>query len=140
LTAGSAKNNGSATGSSGANAGDQVNAINQNAPCADNGVAFSGTNNGANVVGNGNKTNVSSGTVYGVVLQGNGQGSLLDGLGVPGLAGGRGNGSSSISVQNAVNNLGNVNAQGAQNQGGSRKGSGSSPNQNSTQTFIGSPQ
>jgi len=128
LTAGAAKNNGSATASSGANAGDQVNAINQNAPCADSGIAFSGTNSGVNNVGNGNKTNNNTGIVNGVLIQG------LGGRGADGLTTGRG--SSSTLTQNAVNNLGNVNAQGAQAQGGRK---GSSPNQNSTQTFIGTP-
>ena len=84
---------------------------------------------GVNTVGNGNKTNNNTGVVNGVLIQGIGGGSGRDGV-VPAI-GGRGGSSSSL-VQNATNNLGNTNAQGAQ--GGGKKGS--SPNQNSTQSFI----
>jgi hypothetical protein len=133
-TSAPAKNTGSVTGSSSANSGDQISQVNQTAPCADHGIAFSGTNSGVNTVGNNNRTNNNSGQVNGVVIQGIGGSSLDIGLGLTrdGILGGRGSSQSSV-VQNAVNNLGNTNAQAAQAQGGKK---GSSPNQNSTQNFI----
>jgi len=80
--------------------------------------------------GNGNKVINNSGEVLGVLIQNlAGKGGSKDGL----KEGRGGAGSSPTTTINAVNNLGNANGQA--NVGGGKKG-GSSPNQNSTQTFI----
>ena len=119
-TAGPADNRGDATSTSLANSGDQINGITQNGQCASNGVNVGGNNTGVVNNGNGNRVINNSGEVFGVLIQN---------LGAKG--GGRGGGATTII--NAVGNTGNVSGQA--NVGGGKKG-GSSPNQNSNQTFI----
>jgi len=78
--------------------------------------------------GNGNKVINNSGEVLGVLIQKLGSGS---GSGGEKRGGGAGDVTTTI---NAVNNLGNANGQA--NVGAAGKKGGSTPNQNSTQTFI----
>jgi len=118
-TAGPADNRGDATSTSSASSGDQINGILQNGQCASNGVNVGGTNTGVVNNGNGNRVVNNSGEVLGVLIQNSGA-----------RGGGKGGGTTTI---NAVGNTGNVSGQ--VNVGGGRR-SGSSPNQNSNQTFI----
>jgi hypothetical protein len=119
-TAGPAENHGAATGTSLANSGDQINGITQNGQCASNGVNVGGNNTGVVNNGNGNRVVNNSGEVFGVLIQNLG-------------AKGGGKGAGATTIINAVGNTGNVSGQA--NVGGGKKG-GSSPNQNSNQTFI----
>jgi hypothetical protein len=128
-TAAPAENHGNATGTSSANSGDQINGLTQSGQCASNGVNVGGNNTGVVNNGNGNKVLNNSGEVLGVLIQNLGG---KDG-GKDGKVGRGSGGSSPTTTINAVNNFGNSNGQA--NVGGGKKG-GSSPSQNSTQTFI----
>ena len=131
-TAAPAENHGNATGTSSANSGDQTNGLTQSGQCASNGVNVGGNNTGVVNNGNGNKVLNNSGDVLGVLIQNlGGKGGSKDGLLTRDGKGG--GGSSPTTTINAVNNLGNSNGQA--NVGAGKKG-GSSPSQNSTQTFI----
>ena len=131
-TAAPAENHGNATGTSSANSGDQINGLTQSGQCASNGVNVGGNNTGVVNNGNGNKVLNNSGEVLGVLIQNlGGKGGSKDGLLTRDGKGG--GGSSPTTTINAVNNFGNSNGQA--NVGGGKKG-GSSPSQNSTQTFI----
>ena len=131
-TAAPAENHGNATGTSSANSGDQTNGLTQSGQCASNGVNVGGNNTGVVNNGNGNKVLNNSGEVLGVLIQNlGGKGGSKDGLLTRDGKGG--GGSSPTTTINAVNNLGNSNGQA--NVGAGKKG-GSSPSQNSTQTFI----
>ena len=133
-SAGAANNQGSATGNSSANSGEQINGITQSGQCASNGVNVNGFNSGVVNNGRGNKVVNNSGEVLGVLIQNlGGRGGSKDGLLT---RDGRGGGSSSpVTTINAVGNTGNSNGQAVV--GGGKKGS--TPNQNSTQTFIITP-
>ena len=129
-TAAPAENHGNATGTSSANSGDQTNGLTQSGQCASNGVNVGGNNTGVVNNGNGNKVLNNSGDVLGVLIQNlGGKGGSKDGL----LTRDGKGGSSPTTTINAVNNFGNSNGQA--NVGAGKKG-GSSPSQNSTQTFI----
>ncbi len=131
-TAAPAENHGNATGTSSANSGDQINSLTQSGQCASNGVNVGGNNTGVVNNGNGNKVLNNSGEVLGVLIQNlGGKGGSKDGLLTRDGKGG--GGSSPTTTINAVNNFGNSNGQA--NVGAGKKG-GSSPSQNSTQTFI----
>jgi len=131
-TAAPAENHGNATGTSSANSGDQTNGLTQSGQCASNGVNVGGNNTGVVNNGNGNKVLNNSGEVLGVLIQNlGGKGGSKDGLLTRDGKGG--GGSSPTTTINAVNNLGNSNGQA--NVGAGKK-DGSSPSQNSTQTFI----
>ena len=118
-TAAPAENHGNATGTSSANSGDQINGLTQSGQCDSNGVNVGGNNTGVVNNGNSNKVLNNSGQVLGVLIQNLG-----------GKGAGKGGATTTI---NAVGNTGNSNGQA--NVGAGKKG-GSSPNQNSTQTFI----
>ncbi|HEY4909925.1 MAG TPA: hypothetical protein VIJ73_10515 [Methylomirabilota bacterium] len=116
-TAGTAENDGNATGTSSVNPGDQATGITQSGQCADTGINIGGQNLGTVNLGNGNKTVINNGDVLGVVIQN---------------LGGKARAGTSPSITttiNAVNNVGNANGQAG-------VGRGSRPNQNSTQTFL----
>ena len=116
-TAGSAENDGNATGTSSANPGDQATGITQSGQCVDAAINVGGQNLGTVNLGHGNKTVINNGDVLGVLIQN---------LGGKQRAG---HSPSVTTTINAVNNVGNANGQAA-------VGRGSRPNQNSTQTFI----
>jgi hypothetical protein len=121
-------NTGSAQGNSSANSGPQSNTLTTGGQCASNGVNIGDLNTGVVNNGNGNKVNNNSGEVLGVLIQnlgGKGGGKGAEGRG-------KGGGGGNTTTINAVQNLGNTNGQAAV--GGAKKGS--TPNQNSTQTFI----
>jgi hypothetical protein len=131
-TAAPAENHGNATGTSSANSGDQINTLTQGGQCASNGVNVGGHNTGVVNNGNGNKVVNNSGEVLGVLIQNlGGKGGSRDGL--LSRDGKGGGGSSPTTTINAVQNFGNSNGQAVVG-GGAKKGS--TPNQNSTQTFI----
>ena len=119
-SAGAANNQGSATGNSSANSGEQINGITQSGQCASNGVNVNGFNSGVVNNGSGNKVVNNSGEVLGVLIQNLG-----------GKGGSKGGGP--VTTINAVQNFGNSNGQAVVGGGGKK---GSTPNQNSTQTFI----
>jgi hypothetical protein len=125
-TAAPAENHGNATGTSSANSGDQINGITQSGQCASNGVNIGGNNTGVVNNGHGNKVNNNSGEILGVLIQNLGG----KGGGKGGEGRGKGGGGNTTTI-NAVNNVGNANGQAVV---GGKKGS--TPNQNSTQTFI----
>jgi len=92
-----------------------------------------GQNTGVVNVGNGNKVLNNSGEVLGVLIQKQVSGSGSGGE--KGKVGRGGGGAGDVTTTiNAVNNLGNANGQA--NVGAAGKKGGSTPNQNSTQTFI----
>jgi len=115
-TAGSATNDGNASGTSSANAGDQSAGILQSGQCTDGGANVGGQNLGTVSLGNGNRGVINSGNVVGVLVQNAG------GKSSPSRA-------STTTTLNATNNVGNANGQAAVSRG-------SRPNQNSTQTFV----
>ena len=117
-TAGSASNDGTPTGTSTANTGDQGAGITQSGQCADSGANVGGQNLGIVNVGSSNRGVLNNGDVLGVVVQNLGGNSRLS------------QGRSSVTTTiNATNNVGNANGQAA-------VGKGSRPNQNSSQTFL----